>query len=222
MFSGDINSLNFQERSSKIQMLENILNMLSHESMVKTPCPTVKNLFYDKKPKNRNNLKQIQPKKMKNKMNGTQLSKRQSYKLPSIQSVITNSINNEFLSSEYQSNKYQPKVNHSLQVYSFHNYPQRFITPNNTNSFINTNGTNINNRRLNGASIIKDNISNNSRLYSMRNTVNGNNILSKINNGINEHESNIEPIEPIVNKKPVDLNDLYKEYIENVSIILIK
>jgi hypothetical protein len=49
------------------------------------------------------------------------------------------------------------------------------------------------------------------------NTINGNNAFAKMNNGNDINENNYTP--PIINKKSVDLNDLYNEYIENVSII---
>ena len=53
-------SENFQERISNIQILERDLNILSNESIVKTPYPTIKSLFYNIQPKNRKNLKKLE------------------------------------------------------------------------------------------------------------------------------------------------------------------
>jgi hypothetical protein len=220
MLSNEKNSLNL-ERSSRIQMLESIINMLSHESMVRTPCPTVKNLFFDKEPKNRKNLKKINQKNIENNMNSIQKKKIQKYRLPTIKSVIKNSLNNEFLSSDNPNYKYQPKIiksNINYSFNSFNNYSQTLYNQTNHNNINGFNGMHLNNKKVdNNSLVIKDNISHNSKNNLLGNTINGNNAFAKMNNGNDINENNYTP--PIINKKSVDLNDLYNEYIENVSII---
>ena len=219
MLSNEKNSLNL-ERSSRIQMLESIINMLSHESMVRTLCPTVKNLFFDKEPKNRKNLKKINQKNIENNMNSIQKKKIQKYRLPTIKSVIKNSLNNEFLSSDNPNYKYQPKIiksNINYSFNSFNNYSQTLYNQTNHNNINGFNGMHLNNKKVDNSLVIKDNISHNSKNNLLGNTINGNNAFTKMNNGNDIHENNYTP--PIINKKSVDLNDLYNEYIENVSII---
>jgi hypothetical protein len=219
MLSNEKNSLNL-ERSSRIQMLESIINMLSHESMVRTPCPTVKNLFFDKEPKNRKNLKKINQKNIESNMNSIQNKKIQKYRLPTIKSVIKNSLNNEFLSSDNPNYKYQPKIiksNINYSFNSFNNYSQTLYNQTNHNNINGFNGMHLNNKKVDNSLVIKDNISHNSKNNLLGNTINGNNAFAKMNNGNDIHENNYTP--PIINKKSVDLNDLYNEYIENVSII---
>jgi hypothetical protein len=75
----------------------------------------------------------------------------------------------------------------------------------------------LNNKKVDNSLVIKDNISHNSKNNLLGNTINGNNAFTKMNNGNDIQENNYTP--PIINKKSVDLNDLYNEYIENVSII---
>ena len=218
MLSNEKNSLDL-ERSSRIQMLESIINMLSHESMVRTPCPTVKNLFFDKEPKNRKNLKKINQKNIENNINSIQKKNNQKYRLPTIKSVIKNSLNNEFLSSDNPNYKYQPKIIKSNLNYSFNYFSQPLYSQTNQNNINGVNGINLNNNKNVGNSlVIKDNISRSSRKNLSRNTINGNNVFTKMNNGNDNLENNNTP--SIINKKSVDLNDLYNEYIENVSIIL--
>jgi hypothetical protein len=65
------------------------------------------------------------------------------------------------------------------------------------------------------------NISNNSTNYKNNGDLNNNNFVlsnknSKISNDNNESAS--IKTNPIVNKKPKDVKELYKEYIENVSL----
>ena len=218
MLSNEKNSLDL-ERSSRIQMLESIINMLSHESMVRTPCPTVKNLFFDKEPKNRKNLKKINQKNIENNINSIQKKNNQKYRLPTIKSVIKNSLNNEFLSSDNPNYKYQPKIIKSNLNYSFNYFSQPLYSQTNQNNINGVNGINLNNNKNVGNSlVIKDNILSSSRKNLSRNTINGNNAFTKMNNGNDNLENNNTP--SIINKKSVDLNDLYNEYIENVSIIL--
>lgn len=223
-----MNTFISQERLSKIQMLENNLNILSNESMVKKPYPSIKTLFYNRKPKNRKNLKKLTSNMANhtkhNNMNriNNNLSK---YKPPSIQSIINNSKTSEFLSLDHPTIKYQT-ISIPTQKFSNINSSPRINVLNNNNginhSINNGNNMNIKSQEINHSIKIQDKMSNHSNNNKMRNSINYNNIMksrkiSKMSNGDNINKSNNEPV---INKKEVDLNDLYKEYIDNVSNII--
>ena len=196
--------LNSQERISKILMLERNLNRLSNESLVRRPCPSIKTIFNGNKPKNRRNLKKLGIQKSNNNKTYNKPIKKPKYKTPSIQSIINNSINNEFLSLDHQNNNY--------------NYNKPIIIPMNNFSNGNSSSTlySINKRNNVISNNLKksiDVISNHSKNNKLQNSINDNVMkskkISKMSDGTNY-------------KKPVNLNDLYNEFIANVSKILFK
>ena len=190
-------SLYYQERLSNIQILEQNLSVLPNESLVKKPYPTIKSLFYDKRPKNRKNLKNIETRKpINNQRNGTYKNKLNK-KVATIESIINNSKTNEFLSLANPNNNYKPII-----IYPLYNYVNQ-----NSSSTIDTikkNGNSIFNKVNNNI----DEISNHSR----------NNKLNKSLNDIQLMKSKkaSEMTNSTFHKKMINLNDLYKEYIENV------
>lgn len=192
---------NSQERISKILMLERNLNRLSNESLVRRPCPSIKTIFNGNKPKNRRNLKKLGIQKSNNNKTYNKPIKKPKYKTPSIQSIINNSINNEFLSLDHPNNNY--------------NYNKPIIIPINTFSNGNSSSTlySINKRNNVISNNLKksiDVISNHSKNNKLQNSINDNVMkskkISKMSDGTNY-------------KKPVNLNDLYNEFIANVSKI---
>ena len=192
---------NSQERISKILMLERNLNRLSNESLVRRPCPSIKTIFNGNKPKNRRNLKKLGIQKSNNNKTYNKPIKKPKYKTPSIQSIINNSINNEFLSLDHPNNNY--------------NYNKPIIIPINTFSNGNSSSTlysinKSNNVISNNLKKSIDVISNHSKNNKLQNSINDNVMkskkISKMSDGTNY-------------KKPVNLNDLYNEFIANVSKI---
>ena len=188
-----------QERISKILMLERNLNRLSNESLVRRPCPSIKTIFNGNKPKNRRNLKKLGTQKSNNNKTHNKPIKKPKYKTPSIQSIINNSINNEFLSLDHPNNNY--------------NYNKPIIIPINTFSNGNSSSTlysinKSNNVISNNLKKSIDVISNHSKNNKLQNSINDNVMkskkISKMSDGTNY-------------KKPVNLNDLYNEFIANVS-----
>lgn len=223
-----MNASIFQERLSKIQMFENSLNILSNESMVKKPYPSIKTLFYNKMPKNRKNLKKLKSNMATHNIHNNKdrlknyLSK---YKTPSIQSIINNSKTSEFLSLDHPINKYRANIFPS-QTISNINSSSRINTLNNNNGINHSinNGNNImkiKSQEINHSMSIQEKMPNFSNNNKMKNSTNYNVLkikkISKMSNADNINKSNDEPI---LNKKEVDLNDLYKEYIDNVSNII--
>ena len=190
-------SLYYQERLSNIQILEQNLSVLPNESLVKKPYPTIKSLFYDKRPKNRKNLKNIETRKpINNQRNGTYKNKLNK-KVATIESIINNSKTNEFLSLDNPNNNYKPII-----IYPLYNYVNQ-----NSSSTIDTikkNGNSIFNKVNNNI----DEISNHSR----------NNKLNKSLNDIQLMKSKkaSKMTNSTFHKKMINLNDLYKECVENV------
>ena len=193
--------LNSKERISKILMLERNLNRLSNETLVRRPCPSIKTIFNGNKPKNRRNLKKLGIQKSNNNKTYNKPIKKPKYKTPSIQSIINNSINNEFLSLDHPNNNY--------------NYNKPIIIPMNNFSNGNSSSTlySINKRNNVISNNLKksiDVISNHSKNNKLQNSINDNIMkskkISKMSDGTNY-------------KKPVNLNDLYNEFIANVSKI---
>ena len=192
---------NSQERISKILMLERNLNRLSNESLVRRPCPSIKTIFNGNKPKNRRNLKKLGIQKSNNNKTYNKPIKKPKYKTPSIQSIINNSINNEFLSLDHPNNNY--------------NYNKPIIIPINTFSngnssstlySINKSNNVISNNLKNSIEVISNHSKNNKFQNSINDNVMKSKKISKMSDGTNY-------------KKPVNLNDLYNEFIANVSKI---
>ena len=194
-----MNSDNFQERLSNIQILEKDLNILANESIVKTPYPTIKSLFYNTKPKNRKNLKKLELIKNENDING-KINNLKKINRVNIESIIHNSKTSEFLSSDNTSHFNKPKIIYCIQDYQNQNSSSTLYTVNGKN-----NGRISNNLKKN-----LDEISNNIK----------NNALNKSANSLPVMES--KKVSKMSNdvsiQKTVNLNDLYNEFIENVSI----
>ena len=197
-----MNGFVYQERQSNMKLFKHNLVFASHESTVRKPHPSVKTLFYGKKPKNRKNLKKLNVPRLNNTSISKASQNRQKYNIPSIQSIINNSKNNEFLSlDENPNNNFAPKI---------------IIRPNYHN-FVNQNSSTA----LYKAKVSNGNISNNSTNYKNNGNSNDNNIMiSKKNSKISNDNKEIASIKsiPKEDKMPKDVKELYKEYIENVSI----
>ena len=203
-----MNSYNYQDRISNIQILETNLNILSYESNVKKPYPSVKTLFYETQPKNRKNLKKTQIRNAINfnHKNGTYINKGPN-KFPSIESIINNSKTDEFLRMDNPLKKYQQAIIIPIRNYGNQNSISTLDSIKTNNNY---NHGNFRNGSLN---IINStlNVSNNNNLNE---SVNSNDIQlmkSRKISGMSNHSK----------QKPINLNDLYKEYIENVSIYFI-
>jgi hypothetical protein len=194
-----MNGFVHDEKQSNMKLFKPNLMILSHESTVRKPHPSVKTLFYGKKPKNRKNLKKLNIPKINNTSINKISQNKPKYNIPSIQSIINNSKNNEFLSlDENPNNSFSPKI---------------IIRPNYQNSP----------PALYKVKPSNGNISNNSTNYKNNGDFNNNNIISRINTKIsndNNESASIKSI-PKVNKMPKDVKELYKEYIENVSLNII-
>lgn len=192
-----MNSMNYQRRVSNIQILEENLRCLQKETNVKKPYKTIKSLFYNKLPKNRKNLKNLETRKV----NASQIcyNNKSKIKLASIESIIKNSKDQEFLSSDNPNNNIKPIIIIPIQNYVNQNSSS-------TLDSVKTNHNGISN-------VLKknmDNISNHSRNKQLNNSLNDVQILTskKISKMSNNtfHKKTEEK----------NLNDLYNEFLENV------
>ena len=197
------NSLSNRE---KIEKLQNSINIINNQLKVRKPQPSIKSLFNGKHPKNRLNLKKMNPKiTQKNKNEIKRISQKN---FPSIKSLIKNSKDNEFLNSEnnfnFRSTKIIPIVNYpsSTTLYSLK-------SNNNINNF----NSNKNNNIINNS--INTNI-NPKQFYSTES-------LPKLDTKPSKPstQSSNETKSTSNNKQEKDLNQLYQEYIQNVSKYLI-
>ena len=197
-----MNDFIYKERLSNIQKLEKNLNILSNESMVRKPYPTIKTLFYGKKPRNRKNLKKLN---LINYNNIISKKKFNKYKVPSIESIINNSKTHEFLSLDNPNDTYIPKILIPINNYSIQNSSYALNQVKNSNNKMNHS---INNK-LNGKSL-NDNLS----IISKKNSkmTNGNIDNISVNNNLLKKTNSV----PFTPQQPKDLNELYKEFIENV------
>lgn len=195
-----MSGFNAQERISKILMLENTLNKLSGESIVKRPYPSIKTLFNGNNPKNRKNLKKLFSKKTKPLETYMNSINKTKYKAPSIQSVINNSLTNEFLNLDY------PNNNHNKPILIFNNYSNVNNSQNLNNLDNNKNAVFPNNLQK-SVDVVSNHSINNKLKNSMDDNVMRSKKISTMSNGIK-------------NKKPLNINDLYNEFIEKVSKIL--
>ena len=187
----------------KIEKLQNSINIINKELKVHKPQPSIKSLFNDKRPKNRLNLKNIKPKiTQKNKIDIKKISQNN---FPSIKSLIKSSKDNEFLNPDktynFKSAKIIPIITQpsSSSLYSLK-------SNNNINHF----SSNKNNNIINNA------FNNNLNLKQFNSTES----LPKLDTKPSTQSSN-ETKSTLNNIQEKDLNQLYKEYIENVSINLI-
>lgn len=195
-----MDNLIFQERKSKIEILQNNLNKINAEIKVRKPQPSIKTLFNGKHPQNRKNLKKLDIILSEVKTNG---EKKTLPRPPSILSLITNSKTDEFLSLDkpkyFNAHKTLPLTvfSSSSTLYSINkNHNQNLFNGNhiyNNNFDNNINNTNMDLPLLNTSSSLP--------LIRVKKESN----MSKQSNGINEI------------KKEKDLKELYQEYIDNVS-----
>ena len=192
-----MNSMNYQERVSNIQILEENLRFLQKETNIKKPYKTIKSLFYNKLPKNRKNLKNLETRKI----NASQIcyNNKSKIKLASIESIIKNSKNQEFLSSDNPNNNIKPII-----IMPFQNYINK-----NSSSTLDSVKTNHNGISKDLKKNI-DNISNHSRKFQLNNSLDDVQIITS--KKISEMRKNT------FHKKTEEknLNDLYNKFLENV------
>ena len=186
----------------KIEKLQNSINIINKELNVRKPRPSIKTLFNGKLPKNRLNLKNINTKIIqKNKNEIKKISPKNS---PSIQSLIKSSLNNEFLNSVKTNNFKSTKVIPLINPLS------------NSTLYSLKSNNNINNHNSKN-NIINNTLNNNIILKEFNSTGSLPKLVSKpssqTSQTLNETKSTINP------KQEKDLNQLYKEYIQNVSIL---
>ena len=179
------------------------LNFIQNELSVRKPYPSIKTVFYNHNPINRNNLKKCN---LKNRNKIKVNKKKQKYNAPTIESIINNSKDSEFLNSDSQ-NKY---------------YSQKIVIPVKMNSH----------QTSSSALYIKQKQNSSSKIMHMNNTNNINKIFNNSKNKVINSQIIEEPalktkkISKVIDNtdtnlnKEINLNDLYKEYIENVSIII--
>jgi len=146
-------NLFFAERKSKIESLQKNINIITIESKVRKPHPSIKTLFNGSHPKNRKNLK-----KLDIRLNNIKKTEKinLSPKRESIQSLIKISKTEEFLTQEKPNNyngiKIIPLKNFSSSstLYSLNNNNNNNnFNNNNSNNLVNGNYTNSNNNLIN-------------------------------------------------------------------------
>ena len=203
-----MNTYNYPDRISNIQILETNLNILAFESDVKKPYPSIKTLFYDRQPKNRKNLKKTLIRNVNNFIhkNGAYINKTPN-NVPSIESIINNSKTDEFLSMDNPIKKYQQTIIIPIGNYANQNSISTLDSIKTNNNYNNGNFRNSSLNNING-------ILNVSKNNNLNKSVNSNDIpviKSRKMSGMSNHSK----------PKSINLNDLYKEYKENVSIYFI-
>ncbi len=191
-----------KERKSKIEIIQQNINIINNEVKVRRPHPSIKSLFNGQTPKNRKNLKKLEvllPKENKND------KKEKRLRPPSIQSLITNSKNDEFLSIE-KTNNFAQKI---IPIMHFSSSSTLYSLKANKLNRNQSNNTIINdNNNKNIVNHIKNNNTNNEFLNSAKTIpVLADKKLSKMSK---KKKSNISV------QQQKDLNQLYKEYTENV------
>ena len=193
-------NLFFEERKSKIESLQKNINIITVESKVRKPHPSIKTLFNGSHPKNRKNLK-----KLDIRLNNIKKNEKinLSPKRESIQSLIKISKTEEFLTQEKPNNyngiKIIPLKNFSSSstLYSLNNNNNNNFNNNNSNNLVNGNYTNSNNNLINLD-------------------------LAYLNSAdslplLKEKKMSTKKKSIIEIQKEKDLNELYQEYVHNVS-----
>ena len=193
-------NLFFAERKSKIESLQKNINIITIESKVRKPHPSIKTLFNGSHPKNRKNLK-----KLDIRLNNIKKNEKinLSPKRESIQSLIKISKTEEFLTQEKPNNyngiKIIPLKNFSSSstLYSLNNNNNNNFNNNNSNNLVNGNYTNSNNNLINLD-------------------------LAYLNSAdslplLKEKKMSAKKKSIIEIQKEKDLNELYQEYVHNVS-----
>ena len=188
------------ERKSKIETLQKNINIKITESKVRSPHPSIKTLFNGHHPKNRKNLK-----KLDIRLNNIKKTEKinLSPKRESIQSLIKISKTEEFLTQEKPNNyngiKIIPLKNFSSSstLYSLNNNNNNNFNNNNSNNLVNGNYTNSNNNLINLD-------------------------LAYLNSAdslplLKEKKMSTKKKSIIEIQKEKDLNELYQEYVHNVS-----
>ena len=193
-------NLFFAERKSKIESLQKNINIITTESKVRKPHPSIKTLFNGSHPKNRKNLK-----KLDIRLNNIKKTEKinLSPKRESIQSLIKISKTEEFLTQEKPNNyngfKIIPLKNFSSSstLYSLNNNNNNNFNNNNSNNLVNGNYTNSNNNLINLD-------------------------LAYLNSAdslplLKEKKMSTKKKSIIEIQQEKDLNELYQEYVHNVS-----
>ena len=196
-----MDNLFFAERKSKIESLQKNINIITTESKVRKPHPSIKTLFNGSHPKNRKNLK-----KLDIRLNNIKKTEKinLSPKRESIQSLIKISKTEEFLTQEKPNNyngiKIIPLKNFSSSstLYSLNNNNNNNnFNNNNSNNLVNGNYTNSNNNLINLD-------------------------LAYLNSAdslplLKEKKMSTKKKSIIEIQQEKDLNELYQEYVHNVS-----
>ena len=195
-------NLFFAERKSKIESLQKNINIITTESKVRKPHPSIKTLFNGIHPKNRKNLK-----KLDIRLNNIQKNEKinLSPKRESIQSLIKISKTEEFLTQEKPNNYNGVKIiplknfSSSSTLYSLNNNNNNNYNNNNSNNFMNGNNSNMNS---------------NNNLINLD--------LAYLNSAdslplLKEKKMSTKKKSIIEIQKEKDLNELYQEYVHNVS-----
>ena len=176
-----MNSLNYQDRVSNIQKLEENLRFLPKETNVKKPYKTIKSLFYNELPKNRKNLKNLETRIMK----ASQIcyNNKSKIKLASIESIIKNSKNQEFLSSDNPNNNIKPIIIMPIQNYVNQNSSSTLdsikTSHNGISNILKKNITNITNHSRNKQ--LNNSLNDVQLMTSKKNSKMSNNMLHKEN-----------------------------------------
>ena len=195
-------NLFFAERKSKIESLQKNINIITTESKVRKPHPSIKTLFNGSHPKNRKNLK-----KLDIRLNNIKKTEKinLSQKRESIQSLIKISKTEEFLTQEKPNNYNGVKIiplknfSSSSTLYSLNNNNNNNYNNNNSNNFMNGNNSNMNS---------------NNNLINLD--------LAYLNSAdslplLKEKKMSTKKKSIIEIQKEKDLNELYQEYVQNVS-----
>ena len=190
-------NLFFAERKSKIESLQKNINIITIESKVRKPHPSIKTLFNGSHPKNRKNLK-----KLDIRLNNIKKTEKinLSPKRESIQSLIKISKTEEFLTQEKPNNYNGVKI-----------IPLKNFSSSSTLYSLNNNNNNNSNNFMNG---------NNSNMNSNNNLINLD--LAYLNSAdslplLKEKKMSTKKKSIIEIQKEKDLNELYQEYVHNVS-----
>ena len=195
-------NLFFAERKSKIESLQKNINIITIESKVRKPHPSIKTIFNGSHPKNRKNLK-----KLDIRLNNIKKNEKinLSPKRESIQSLIKISKTEEFLTQEKPNNYNGVKIiplknfSSSSTLYSLNNNNNNNYNNNNSNNFMNGNNSNMNS---------------NNNLINLD--------LAYLNSAdslplLKEKKMSTKKKSIIEIQKEKDLNELYQEYVQNVS-----
>ena len=187
----------------KIEKLQNSINIINNELKVSKHQTSIQSLFNGNRIKNRLNLKNIKPKiTQKNKIDIKKISQNN---FPSIKSLIKSSKDNEFLNPDKTYNFKSAKI---IPIIAQPSSSSLYSLKSNNN--INHLNSNKNNNIINNA------FNNNLNLKQFNSTES----LPKLDTKPSTQSSN-ETKSTLNNIQEKDLNQLYKEYIENVSIYLI-